>query len=522
MSDSPTPAASLDTVQPKTRQELYDRIRQTSRDELVLEEMKRFGFWEDSAETPSIPEQLITRRGELQRELRGLLREKRLIEDRERLLKEQRKVRMKEAMERRKETRERQKVEREARAAAWAERQSREITYLGAGVSGGLSDTEADPDRLGANHLPVFHTALDLAQAMGIELSELRFLTFTRRVSRVSHYRRFEMPKKRGGTRRISAPMPRLKRAQRWVLDEMLAGVPLHEAAHGFVPERSIATNAAPHVGADVVVNMDLQDFFPTVTYRRVKGLWRALGYGEQVGTVLALLCTEPAIDETRLDGDTFFVARGERVLPQGAPTSPALTNVLCRRLDARMQGLADRLGVAYTRYADDLTFSGSEAAMAALPWLLWGAAQIVADEDFVLHPDKLRVMRRGARQEVTGLVVNDKLSLSRRQMRRFRATLFQIERDGPAGKRWGDADDVLAAVHGFAHVVRMVDAERGAPLVARTQALLKKHQWAPAPSAGRRRYAAASGTPAPDALPEAAPEAAAEETPAKPFWKLW
>ncbi|MEO0557870.1 MAG: reverse transcriptase domain-containing protein, partial [Bacteroidota bacterium] len=379
-------ASSQDTgspgdIQPKTRQELYDRIRQTSRDELVLEEMKRFGFWEDDAETPSVPEQLITRRGELQRELRDLLKEKRLTEDRERLLKEQRKVRMKEAMERRKETRERQKAEKAARAAAWAERQSREIVYLGDGVSGGLNHTDANSERLGENNLPVFHTALELAQAMAIELAELRFLTFTRRVSRVSHYRRFQMPKKRGGVRHISAPMPRLKRAQRWVLDELLSGIPLHDAAHGFVPERSIATNAAPHVGADVVVNMDLQDFFPTVTYRRVKGLWRALGYGQQVATILALLCTEPAIDETRLDGETFFVARGERVLPQGAPTSPALTNVLCRRLDARMQGMADHFGFAYTRYADDLTFSGSDDVLAALPKLLWASAQIVADE---------------------------------------------------------------------------------------------------------------------------------------------
>jgi len=512
--DAETAAADSLDIQPQTRQELYDRIRETSRDELVLEEMKRFGFWEDDAEKPSVPEQIIKRRGELQRELRGLLREKKLTEDRERLLKEQRKVRMKEAMERRKETRERQKAEKAARAAAWAERQSREIIYLGDGVSAGLNHTDPNPERLAENNLPVFATALELATAMGIELGELRFLTYTRRVARVSHYRRFQMPKKRGGVRHISAPMPRLKRAQRWVLDELLAHVPLHDAAHGFVSERSIATNAAPHVGAEVVVNMDLKDFFPTVTYRRVKGLWRALGYGEQIATILALLCTEPNTDETRLDGQTYFVAKGDRILPQGAPTSPALTNVLCRRLDARMQGMADSLGLAYTRYADDLTFSGSNEAAKSITKLLWRSSQIVADEDFVLHPDKLRVMRRGVRQEVTGLVVNDKLSISRRQMRRFRATLHQIEHDGPKGKTWGDTPDVLAAVHGFAHFVRMVDAERGAPLVARTQALLKKHRWAPDASPARSRYGATTA--------ESASKTPTEEAPKKPFWKLW
>ncbi|MEO0740650.1 MAG: reverse transcriptase family protein [Bacteroidota bacterium] len=523
--DDPTSGdgASLDSVQPKSRQELYKRIRETSRDELVLEEMKRFGFWDDSA-MPSPPETLIKRRGELQRELNELLREKRLVEDRERLLKEQRQVRMKEAMERRKETHERRKAERAARAEAWAERQSKEVTYLGDGVSGGLNHTDPDTERLAENGLPVYRTALDLASAMGIELSELRFLTFARRVARVSHYRRFLMPKKRGGTRRISAPMPRLKRAQRWVLDHLLAAVPLHDAAHGFVPGRSIASNAAPHVGADVVVNMDLQNFFPTVTYRRVKGLWRALGYGEQVATVLALLCTEPDTDETRLDGQTYFVAKGERVLPQGAPTSPALTNVLCRRLDARMAGMADSLGLAYTRYADDLTFSGSGEAAQHVTKLLWRSVQIITDEGFTLHPDKLRVMRRGARQEVTGLVVNEKLSVDRRTMRRFRATLRQIELDGPKGKHWGDAPDVLAAVHGFASFVAMVDAERGAPLVARTHALLVKHRWAPDRSAQRPRYRRPINAATLDDLgaEESSMRSTEDTDRKKPWWKLW
>ena len=167
---------------------------------------------------------------------------------------------------------------------------------------------------------------------MGITVAALRFLSFARRVSTVSHYRRFQIPKKTGGLRPISAPMPRLKRAQHWVLTEILNKVELHPAAHGFRPGRSIVTNAAPHVGAEVVVNLDVEQFFPTVSRRRIKGVFRSLGYGEQVATILSLICSEPDVRDVELDGRLYHVARGDRTLPQGAPSSPAITNVLCRR----------------------------------------------------------------------------------------------------------------------------------------------------------------------------------------------
>src|SRR6185436_13738435 len=189
------------------------------------------------------------------------------------------------------------------------------------------------------------HTAAELAAAIGVSLGELRFLAFAREVSTTTHYRRFTIPKRTGGERVISAPMRRLKRVQRWVLDRVLEPLALPEPAHGFRTGRSILSNASPHVGAAVVVNVDLRDFFPTVTYRRVKGLFGKLGYSEEVATVLGLLCTEPEIAETTLDGITYYVARGERRLPQGAPTSPAITNALCRRLDRRIAGWAARHG---------------------------------------------------------------------------------------------------------------------------------------------------------------------------------
>jgi len=358
----------------------------------------------------------------------------------------------------------------------WRARQALELTFLGAEVSGGMQDTTCDHARLVAQGLPVFTTAAEVAAAMGITVGELRFLAFARRASRISHYRRFPMPKKSGGVRAISAPMPRLKRAPHWLLAQILAKVPTHDAAHGFCEDRSIVTNARPHVGAGVVVNLDLQDFFPTVELPRVKGLFRALGYGEQVATAFALLATEPVTEAVELDGQVWHVAASAaaRRLPQGSPASPAITNLLCRRLDRRLRGAATVLGFTYTRYADDLTLSTRDRD-ARIGSCLAFLRKLVASEGFAIHPDKIRVVRRGRRQEVTGIVVNERPAVPRVELRKFRALLYQIEKDGPAGKTWGAGGDVLAAAQGFASYVAMVDPAKGEALRARVAALRAK-----------------------------------------------
>lgn len=467
---------------PKNPQDLWERIRKSSKDEVVLEEMVRLGFWPAAQERPGDPADEIRRRGELQRRLDEVLAEKRRLGNIEALKREARKKRMEEARRRREETRQRRLAERARRAEEWRARKAREIVYLGPGVSGGLRDAVADGGKLAVLGLPTLTSAAELAAAMGVTVGALRFLAYAREVSRVTHYRRFAVPKKSGGERVISAPMPRLKRAQEWVLAQILGRVPVDAAAHGFVVARSTVSNAGPHVGAAVVVNLDLEDFFPTLDYRRVKGLYRGLGYGEQVATVLALLSTEAEVTSVSLDGEIWHVATTRRHLPQGAPTSPALSNLACRRLDRRLAGLARRLGVVYTRYADDLTFSGPPSAAPAIGRLIGGVGRIVGAEGFRVHPKKTRVLRAGRRQEVTGLVVNRRLGVPRDQLRRFRALLHQVEKDGPAGKRWGRSPDVLAAAWGFANYVHMVDPEKGRALRRRVHALYQRHRPASAP----------------------------------------
>ena len=454
---------------PTSREDALARIRATSRDEVTLAEMQRLGFW-PAQHDDSPAAQLVQREAELTRALSALGAELREVDDPVLALRRMRKERMAQAKIRREETRQRRAAERHARAQAWHVRRASELLYLGEDVSAGLGDARSDADRLARLALPALHDASDLAQAMGVSLHELRFLAFDRRVSRISHYRRFAMPKKTGGERMISAPMPRLKRVQYWVLDNVLTRVPVHGAVHGFLAGRSIVSNAAPHVGRAVVINVDLKDFFPTIDLPRVRGVFTQLGFGKQVATTLALLCTEAPTEQVSIDGETFHVALGARVLPQGAPSSPALTNILCRRLDARLQGAAAKLGFTYTRYADDLTFSADEDGHKLAGKLLWRVRQIVIDEGFTPHPQKQHVMRDSARQSVTGIVVNTKPAVSREMLRRFRATLFQVEKDGPAGKQWNGNENVLAALEGYAHFINMVDAGKGAPLLARVR----------------------------------------------------
>jgi RNA-directed DNA polymerase len=464
------------TEQPRTRQELYDLIRQSSKQEFILSEMIRLGFWPAGGTMPEDPADDIRRRAELQRQVDELRRQNRQLHDEKAIKKQLYKQRLEESKRKRQETKERRERERQERAQAWQAKQQQEITYLGEGVSGGLNQFEAKPDRLKQNNLPDFASIAALAEAMKLTVNQLRFLAFNRKISTISHYVRFKITKKTGGERLISAPMPRMKAAQHWILDQILEKVAQHPAAHGFRRGRSIVTNAQPHVGADVVINMDLQDFFPSISYKRVKGVFQALGYAEAIATIFALICTEPTVEAVELDGQRYFIATSDRHLPQGAPTSPAITNLLCRRLDKRLHNLAAQQGFIYTRYADDLTFSTKGEAVRNVCNMLKQTQRIVNHEGFTVHPDKTRVLRSSQQQEVTGVVVNEKLNVDRATLKKFRATLHHIEKDGLAGKTWGSGGDLLAAIEGFANYVAMVNPTKGEPLVTQVREIKRKY----------------------------------------------
>ncbi len=458
--------------QPRTRQELYETIRKTSKEEFILHEMKRLGFWNTEDGLPKLSEELIKKKGELNRELQELLKKKRVWDNKEKLLKEMRKKRMAEAKARREETKQRREKQRKEKAEAWAEKKKTDIIYLGKDYSKGLQSKEHDVEKLNALNLPVFESVVELAEAMEITVGQLRYLTYSRKVSTSSHYTRFTIPKKSGEKRTISAPMVHLKNAQYWVLENILYKLNTHEKAHGFVPEKSILTNAELHLGKEFIVNIDLRNFFPSITFKRVKGLFRSMGYSEQMAIIFGLICSEPEIDEVEMDGQKYYVAKGERYLPQGAPTSPAITNIICTRMDKRMEGTANQLGFDYSRYADDMTFSIPKANDEDFRKLMWRIKMIVADENFTIHPDKVHIMRKGARKEVTGIVVNEKLSVPRKKLKNFRAVLHQIDKKKSVdGIKWGTGNP-MNTIYGFANFVRMVDVDKGEKLMEKVKGL--------------------------------------------------
>lgn len=499
--------------QPRTRQELYEDVRQIGRQSFILEQMIRLGFWSPQGEIPNDPADEIRRESELRQELAKLRQENRKLYNEEALIKELRKKRLAESLKKRKENKERRERERVERAAAWQQKKEKEIVYLGANVSGGLNKFESDEERLKQNQLPLLNKPDEVAVAMKVSIGKLRFLAFDRKTSTVSHYIHFKLTKKTGGHRLISAPMPDLKKAQHWILDNILSRITPHEAAHGFRSQHNIVTNARPHIGADVIVNLDLKDFFPSITYKRVKGVFRTLGYSESVATVFALICTAPDVQQVSLDGQNYFVALSERHLPQGAPTSPALTNILCRRMDKRITKLAEEFNFTYTRYADDLTFSCNKESSKNISRMMNRVRSIVAHEGFTVNEDKTRVLRKSRQQEVTGVVVNEKLSIDRKTLKRFRATLFQIEKDGLEGKRWGNSSDLISSLQGYANFVFMVDKERGLEFKRRVEAIAEKHDWQPP----QPKFTAKK-----EAEEKVSDKLSEKKKDEKKWWKLW
>ncbi|HEX5221028.1 MAG TPA: reverse transcriptase family protein [Verrucomicrobiae bacterium] len=295
-----------------------------------------------------------------------------------------------------------------------------------------LRDLLTDEEQLKRYGLPIWKNEEDIAQALGISLRELWFFAIHRERERQAHYVTFAIPKRSGGKRLIMAPKRRLKMIQRKLLELLVEKLPVSEQAHAFRKGRNIRTGAEAHVGKPAVLKFDLKDFFPSVTAARVRGMLIGYGYSFPVATALAVLMTEAQRQPVEVEGEVFQVPVGVRHCVQGAPTSPGVCNALVLRLDRRLVGLARKRGLAYTRYADDLTFSGSLNRDQANN-LRMIINRIIEEEGFQVNAEKTRLMGRGARQSVTGVVVNQVLGLSRQERRRLRAMAHRLQHNGDA-----------------------------------------------------------------------------------------
>lgn len=220
----------------------------------------------------------------------------------------------------------------------------------------------------------------------------------------------FKVPKKNGGIREINAPSKIIKSLQRWVLDHILYKFNCGDSAHGFVPNRTIYTNAEVHVNQDLVLGIDIKDFFPSIKFKPVYDIFKSAGYTNKMAWNLANLCTY----------------NGK--LPQGAPTSPMLSNLVALNLDNEFVKYCARWNFKYSRYADDITISGSYN----LPIHKTKLVKIIENAGFTVNSDKTRMFSKGSSQKVTGLVVNDKVSIGRKRKKKIRAIVHNILKNGP------------------------------------------------------------------------------------------
>lgn len=287
-----------------------------------------------------------------------------------------------------------------------------------------IRDLAADVEQLARYGLPLWLNELDVANALQVAPKQLRHYSIHRQRETTSHYVTFAIRKRSGGQRLIHAPKQRLKAIQRQLHEMLVSRLPVSSYAHGFLSGRSVASNAAPHVGKRFVIKLDLADCFPSIHFGRLRSLLVSYGYSYPVAQLLAVLMTESPRQPVEIDNQIYHVPVGPRVCVQGAPTSPGVCNAVLRRMDYRLAGLARHYGFSFTRYADDLTFSGhDESAVKAVITL---ACRIVREEGFAVNREKTRVMRAGRHQSVTGVTVNQVAGLSRQERRRLRAAIHQ------------------------------------------------------------------------------------------------
>ncbi|MEL7047356.1 MAG: reverse transcriptase domain-containing protein, partial [Pseudomonadota bacterium] len=308
----------------------------------------------------------------------------------------------------------------------------------------------AEPLRLRGHPL---QTSRDVAELFGVAHGRMIWTLY--KAPDHTRYTNFEIPKKSGGMRQIHAPIGLLRQLQDKLHAEIKDAYRPHPHAHGFIPGRSVATNADDHVGKRWVLNVDLEDFFPSINFGRIRGLFMKPPF--EMGQAAATVCAQ--------------IATHKNGLPQGAPTSPVLSNLIAATLDRRLLRLARNNRLTYTRYADDITFSTNQSnfppAVATRRMLSDGMlkveagdslVQAVALSGFTIHPNKVRIQGRSVRQNVTGLCVNTRVNVPRQRIRKLRAMLH-------AWRKFGI--DAAGAEHVYKYRSKDPDKRGGPPATA-------------------------------------------------------
>lgn len=480
-----------------------ESIKEIGKKEFTLLKMQEYGFWPKDLPTPyerqaneteeeyearqkltkkyeKLSEdiaKLYEEKDEINERLRQLRKEYNDTWDLDKIRKDVAKKIMEESKARRAERKKQRELEKSQRSEAWNKKKQEEILFIGKGYSQLLQQKESDDNNLSKLGLPIVKTDRELAVLLNLEYEQLRFITYHRDVVTEDHYHRYSVPKRKGGYRNIAAPKPILKKAQRRILEEILCKITVSDCAHGFLKGKSVVSSAREHGGSpDLVINMDLEDFFPTVTFERVRGMFKNFGYSGYISSLLAMICTYCERMPIEVKGEKRYVKTSPRILPQGSPASPMITNILCVKLDKRLSGLADRHNFSYSRYADDMSFSlkveANRDEKINLGSFCGLVSQIVSDEGFKINKGKTRFLKANNRQCITGIVVNnEQLGVPKKWVKILRAAIH----NGKKEKANGNLKlDTIRKISGMAAWLKSVNAERYEKIIAEAYELIK------------------------------------------------
>ncbi|BBH23112.1 hypothetical protein Back11_44570 [Paenibacillus baekrokdamisoli] len=302
--------------------------------------------------------------------------------------------------------------------------------------------------KLEKSHVPIIFDKIHFLVLTELKSSQLNdFLN-----NRAGYYREFELIIN-NRKREIHAPNNILKELQKWIQLYILKPLRVSDWATAYIPGTSIIKNAAIHIGQECVVNLDLKNFFNSISAVKVHRVFRVAGYTKELATLFTKICTV------------------NNCLPQGAPTSPYLSNLVCIKLDQELADFCQSLGIRFTRYADDMTFSGGKEIVKVLPQIY----KIISKQGFLINNDKTKILNCGQRQEVTGLVVNDKVSVKKEFIRKLSQEIHFCLRFGVSnhilrtGIRKSNYKDHL---FGRAYFINMVDKSLGDDLLKKLQSI--------------------------------------------------
>lgn len=251
------------------------------------------------------------------------------------------------------------------------------------------------------------------------------------------YYRMFSIPKRSGGERKIATPYPSLYYVQKWILENILNKISINENAKGFCCGRSIISHAETHLNSKSLLKTDIIDFFPSITLRRIIAAFKYIGYPSRVASTLARFCCL------------------NKVLPQGASTSPMLSNIVCNKMDNRLNLVSEKYKLAYSRYADDLAFSGEYVPSSFLPVV----EKILDDEGFLINKKKTIIINGRGKKILTGISIsNGKLSIPREKRRLLRTEAYMALKNDPTQTIIAEGDPIyyerLLGKYGFWHLL--------------------------------------------------------------------